>query len=142
MGRLGEMAKTKTWGTGSASRQPGYTLIELVVSLTILTLFTLALPLAFQRLQPERSVRIQSQSIIAELRALRGEAMRSGRSMSWRAADVSVSLLSVEGEHGAGDAMVTFFPSGLCSGAHIEIGDERATRTIHVSALTGRVWVD
>lgn len=93
---------------------PGFTLLELMVTVCILTLLATVSGLAVRSLKPDRD-----QQVATALAEARAQAIRSGRPVAWSSDSVTVR----------------FLPNGSSTGGDVAIGG----RTWVVDPLTGAV---
>lgn len=140
--------------TSVIGRLGGFTLIELLVVLAILTLVAAALPLSSARILPARALDAAELQLLADLKAVRREALRDGKTASLvvdpdgrgyrvgaRArALVSPLTLRVAGTDAAASvnlASVAFHSDGSARGVILHLRHGRRDRRVAVSALTG-----
>lgn len=152
--------KLRMWSVGSDAA--GFTLLELLVVLTIATLaLTVALP-RFAALLPGAELKSYSQQTAALLRLARSQAIATGDTVTltldteqqqtllsgqapghpW---PTGVKLtLSGTGQQLPADAPgeLTFYPDGTSSGGTLQVASERRRYRIQVDWLTGRVYFD
>ncbi|OYD22736.1 GspH/FimT family pseudopilin [Oceanimonas baumannii] len=150
--------KHRTWSAGSNTT--GFTLLELLVVLTIATLaLTVALP-RFAALLPGAELKSYSRQTAALLRLARSQAIATGNIVlltlnseqrqtqlaeqihAWP--DGVTLTLSGTGKPQRPDAPaeLTFYPDGTSSGATLLVAGEHLRYRIQVDWLTGRVYFD
>ena len=139
-----------TSAIGSAS---GFTLIELLVVLAILTLVAAALPLSAGWILPARALDAAQLQLVADLKAARRKAVRSGDIVSltidpdqrsYRVGEHSRTLaspLTLTSERtGTADrenpATVAFYPDGSAQGVFLNLRHGTRDRRLSVAALT------
>jgi general secretion pathway protein H len=130
----------------SRSRRGGFTLLEMLVVMLLLGLLTAVAAPRFAALR-EPSLRDVGRGVVAELRARRAAAMRSGRPVAASAASIALppgfALLPGGGEEEEGAAAsaagLFFLPDGRSTGGRMLLarGTDRALVT--VDWLTGEV---
>jgi prepilin-type N-terminal cleavage/methylation domain-containing protein len=141
----------------SATGNRGFTLLELLVVLTILVLLAGAWSFAAPRLFPAQQLRNETQRLIVALRLarmsarIRGAPQKVTLSLSGISASRAivsdeiprgVNALTPEGETSAGEKTLTLYPDGASTGAVITIGVGGKTATVRVGPVTGRAEVD
>ncbi|WP_019935666.1 GspH/FimT family pseudopilin [Oceanimonas smirnovii] len=145
----------RTW---SAGNNAGFTLLELLVVLTIATLaLTVALP-RFAALLPSAELKSYSRQTAALLRLARSQAVATGNVVTltlnneqqqtrlsgqtkphaWPAG----ITLSLSGTQTGPDEAATleFYPDGASSGGTVRVASDRQQFLIQVDWLTGRVY--
>lgn len=145
-------------GTSATGRRvAGFTLLELLVVMAIVTLLAAALPAALNRSLPGRRVAVTTDRLVAGVRDAQAASVLSGQPVTLElqsrgfafshraaragsfAASTRVVLTDTEGRPAR---EITVFPDGSAQGGRFEIVDGPHRRTVIVSPLTGRVFVD
>jgi general secretion pathway protein H len=126
----------------------GFTLLELLTALAVISLTLALAPMAFDRMAPRRQLDAQSQALASGLRDLRALAQLSGTVQSARLERGALWLgerrhalpegIAVDG---GALARVTFFPDGSSSGGDLLLTSAHGARQIVVRRATGRVQV-
>lgn len=134
----------------------GFTLLELLVVLTILVLLAGAWPLAAPKLFPTQQLRNEVQILASHLRAARTTARASGSEQridipssgtSYRAASETHDLpaglhLRIGGPtNAASPGGIVFYPDGSSTGATLELARPHRLVVIRVGRLTGRTEI-
>lgn len=119
--------------------QPGFTLVELLVVLTIMGLLLVAAPLAFMQVRPTLQYHSTVRELTAALAAARHQATMSGRSVPFvidlpkrrygvgerlerrLPEDVRVDLTIANSEVRDGVGMIRFYPGGGATGGSIDL---------------------
>ena len=138
----------------------GFTLIELVVVLAILVGLAAAFPMAMERLQPDRQLRVYAQKIATDLREQRAQAMAHNRTatIAAQANSHTYTLEPGTGTRSLPDALsialypaavsstavpeLAFFADGSSSGGFVQLSRDRHRARIRGTAFTGQVSVD
>lgn len=156
------MAMTRTSPlAGSPSPAAGFTLVELLVVLSIIGLMiAIAMP-TLSRLTPGLRLNAAAQDVASRVKAARREAMQQNRAMavtidldarqvrvgSARPIQLDprlgISLLTAVSElQGAGVGSIRFFPDGTSTGGRVSLRDADRRYDVVVAWLTGRVSVE
>jgi general secretion pathway protein H len=147
----------RTSATGSADAR-GFTLVELLVVLTILTVVASLMPLGLTRALPHRRLVAAAEDLVTELRLAQAASAMAGHALEFLVADTGeYSTRELTGETAGalshGRARVTdrfgrprasliVYPDGSTSGGRVELSDGAHRRIVVLSELTGRVWVE
>lgn len=138
------------------SRGKGFTLVELLVALAIMVLLVASVPIALNRMVPGRRVVATADQLIADIRWLQGESLRTGQrtrlavqangyslevsGSTVKAVRVAATMalnLRGRGEQRAMSQLV-MFPDGTASPGRLDIVDSGRRAAIEISMLTGR----
>lgn len=137
----------------------GYSLIELLVVLGIISLLALALPAAFSAGRPGIAARTAAQSLGDALRRARLLAVSENREVQLLV-DIDKKTIRVGRDkpialdgtshlecmqacaHGEKNAAIAFFPDGSASGGSIAIASGLHRYLVGVKPISGRVFVD
>lgn len=133
----------------------GFTLLELLVVLAIMTLLVSALPLAAAHVFPRQRLRVAAQDAALALRDLRQTAERTGAittfeltesGRAWKsspnesATDFPNGLTAAWMPGGAAaPAVLRFYPDGSTSGGALTLRFAEREEHVLVSPLTGRI---
>jgi general secretion pathway protein H len=149
--------------TGSASwhrrstvspSQAGFSLVELLVVLVIMTLLAAIFPLGLQQMLPGRRLNAAKETLIANLRDLQSSAIASGTRAELFVEKTGYRLrtgptgkeLSVGLPAGIEMSLATdrieFFEDGSSTGGRIELRDDKRASGLNVSRITGRISAD
>ncbi|HEY1258691.1 MAG TPA: GspH/FimT family protein [Stellaceae bacterium] len=152
------MTASPQLATARRRGEHGFSLVELMVVLTIIALATAAAPMIFAGL-PEVRLRAAAADMAATLRGLHQQAIRRGETtelvLDLRARSYSMSgdpaphplpavvaTLGFESPslwHPDGSPTVRFFPDGSATGGTIHFANGARSTTVMVDWLTGRV---
>ena len=124
-----------------ASTDAGFTLLELLVTLTLLALLATAILPRFGGERP-RTLERQAADLARDIRRLRLEAIGGGRVMTVDAADLAALLPDGTRLATTGPKELVFFPNGMSNGAAWRLEGEDRSLALDVDWLTGRVAVD
>lgn len=148
--------KTSRWP--DLSRGRGFTLLELMVVLTIMVLIAGAMPLILNRALPSRRVATATDKLMTDIRWLQTCSIASGKPTRLDVLPSGYQLdcgdagkvkkvplanstsLTLRG--GVGDRVITamvFHPDGTSSAGRFEFADAGRQAVVQVSMLTGRV---
>ena len=139
----------------------GFTLVELLVVLLIISVLMVAAPIAFDRVLPGLQVRSDAQDVATMLRKARSQAIQSNREVTvtvdveertYRLAGeagmqrlsegVVVSLETAVSEVlGPNAGRIRFFPDGTSTGGLVNLKRRGQTYVISVDWLYGRVRI-
>ena len=144
-------------------RAKGFTLLELMVVLTIITFLLLVVPPAISNASSNSRVILKktTQSISSALRYTRSVAVAKNRESEfalnvtnkqmwypalqpgqWQALNADFELTVAKSEFNeSGSATIRFFPDGSCTGGEIKINVNGLNKTVRVSWLTGRISI-
>jgi general secretion pathway protein H len=139
----------------SATGSRGFTLLELLVVLTILVLMAAAWPLAARRLFPGQQLRNAAQSFVADVRIARLTSRTTGTPQGITVDDTGTAYITASGTHllSSGVLMrvrtepaydsrrVQFYPDGSTSGAILDFELPSRSVSVAVSPLTGRTEI-
>jgi general secretion pathway protein H len=146
---------------GPGTREAGFTLIEMIVVLTILALMTVLITASGIRVSPAVHARAAAQAISGALRSARSEAVVSNRSVSftldvvnrfyqWGQAppqvltsDLRLSLLTSRDQLAPeGVGQIRFDPDGGSSGGRVSIEGGGVVLWVGIDWLSGRVSIE
>ena len=143
------------------TREAGFTLIEMIVVLTILALMTVLITANGIRVSPSVRARAAAEAISDALRSARGEAVMSNRSVSFTldvanrfyqwgqtprqalTGDLGLSLLTSRDQlphEGAGQ--IRFDPDGGSSGGRVSIEGGGIVWWVGIDWLSGQVSIE
>jgi general secretion pathway protein H len=137
------MSRAGAASRGRVRRAGGFTLLEMLVVMLLLGLLTaVAAPRFAARAEP--SLREVGRAVVAELRARRTAAMRSGRPVPAAAASIPLppgfALLPGEGDdQDAAAAGLLFLPDGRSTGGRMVLARGTDRALVAVDWLTGEV---
>lgn len=142
----------------------GFTLLELLVVLTLMALLTVAVPIAASHFANSVRLRASAQELAADLRALHGLALTSGQETQLdfdlphnrysmtsapqfkqipRDVKLVVTTTVNSGAQISPEAAVLrLFPDGTSNGARIELSERSRHYVIELNWLTSRVRID
>ncbi len=140
----------------------GFTLVELLVVLLILSVLLVAAPIAFDRVLPGLQVRSDAREVARVLREARGQAIRGNREATvtidveertYRLGDdgelqrfsegVAVTLKTAASELIEPNiGRIRFFPDGSSTGGLVSLDRRGRTYAIWVDWLYGRVQIE
>ncbi len=140
----------------------GFTLVELLVVLLILSVLLVAAPIAFDRVLPSLQVRSDAREVASMLREARGQAIRDNREATvtidveertYRLGDdgelrrfsegVAVTLKTATSELIEPNiGRIRFFPDGSSTGGLVSLDRRGRTYAILVDWLYGRVQIE
>lgn len=149
------MQATSAIGELSHSRRGwGFTLIEVMVALAIMTLLAVSFPIALNRMMPARRVMVTADRLASDLRWCQGQATMSGASVRLLLSEGGYSLqspgtaravrvassttLRLSSSADADLRELIIYPDGTTSGGRFDIFDSGRTAAIDMSTLTGR----
>jgi general secretion pathway protein H len=152
--------RSKGFGGAMAASERGFTLIELLVVIAILGLMTALVAIHAQPVSPATHGRAAAQAIAGALRAARGEAIRTNRSVSFQLdvanhryrwgrnppetlpGDLGLELLTSRDQVGTSSVgRIRFDPDGGSSGGRVSVMGGGRSWWIGVDWLSGRVSV-
>lgn len=140
----------------SATGERGFTLLELIVVLSIMVLMAGMLPLALNRMLPARRVALAAEQLTTDITWLQIRSSATGArgrivltpagyrldvSTQQRQVDLapSTTLRFMRVDNDAALEDLTVFPDGTCSPARIAVVDSGRRVSLSISMLTGRV---
>lgn len=136
----------------------GFSLVELLVVVAILTCMALAFPVALDRMLPGRRISATAEKLIINLRELQSRAVVAGRAAriqlsaggyvvetpgSQRPAEMtlphgmSLQLTSAADERAI--TQIVFFPDGSSTGGTLQLKEGGRRLTVRVSVITARI---
>ncbi len=141
------------------SRGSGFTLVELLVVLAIISLLLSLVPVAFDRVLPGLQLDATTRDLAAALRQARSRAIRDNRDTALVVdlderrfevegvgrvyeidQDIEVTLLTAAQElEGEGRGRIRFFPDGTSTGGRVTLSGAGASKMVEVDWLSGRV---
>ncbi len=139
----------------------GFTLVELLVVLLIMSVLLVAAPIAFDRVLPGLQLRSDARNVASVLREARAQAIRANREATVTvnvaertyhlgddgplqrfSEDVTVTLKTAESELlGPDVGRIRFFPDGTSTGGLVSLDRGGRTYNIAVDWLYGRVQI-
>ena len=147
--------------TGRRAACGGFTLVELLVVLAIISLLLAFTPAAFNRMMPGLEVQSATRQLAASLRSARSAAIRDntettltidlearlyrldelGREQAIDE-DIEVSMLTARSElEGEQTGRIRFYPDGTSTGGRITFAGGGAAYDVLVDWLTGRIRI-
>ncbi len=147
--------------TGRKAECDGFTLVELLVVLAIISLLLAFTPAAFNRMMPGLEVQSATRQLAASLRSARSAAIRDntettltldleariyrldalGREQAIDE-DIEVSMLTARSElEGEQTGRIRFYPDGTSTGGRVTFAGGGAAYDVLVDWLTGRVRI-
>lgn len=147
--------------TGKKAECGGFTLVELLVVLAIISLLLAFTPAAFNRMMPGLEVQSASRQLAASMRSARSAAIRDNAEVTLtldlearvyrldqlgqeQAIDeaIEVSMLTARSElEGEQTGRIRFYPDGTSTGGRVTFAGGGAAYDILVDWLTGRVRI-
>lgn len=142
---------------GCALRSQGFSLVELLVVVTIMVMLASIFPLALEHMVPARKLAAVTQKLVGTLRDLQSMALATGRSVSLivaneryatrdgngveKTVDLPANMTLQLRDDVSGRALpdLTFFPDGSSTGGRFEMRYEDKVRSVVVTCLMGRV---
>lgn len=121
----------------AGAAEAGFTLLELLVVLTVMALATMVVAPRFASLR-EPGLRQVGRDVALELRGARGSAMRGGGIA--RVEPEAIGARLPAGFRLGGDTIV-FYPDGRSSGGSLRLADAAGELRLDVDWLTGAVAV-
>ena len=141
-----------------ASRQSGFTLIELVAVVVLIGIALSVVSLSFSKSMSSAKIQAATRDLVAALRYTRGQAIVTGRqaaldldiqSNTYQAPGkpivklpqgMQMMLLTADSEQtSATSGRIRFFPDGASTGGHVSVRLGEREWRINVSWLTGQV---
>ncbi|HEY7641627.1 MAG TPA: prepilin-type N-terminal cleavage/methylation domain-containing protein [Steroidobacteraceae bacterium] len=120
----------------------GFTLVEMMVVLTIMALLAASVPLALNRFMPTRRITATADHLIAEVERLQSEAASSGRParlvVTEFALPTSTTLRFRAREDDRPLRELVLYPDGTASGGRFMIADSGREAVVEIGMLTGR----
>ena len=116
----------------------GFTLVELLVVLLILSVLFVATPIAFSRVLPGIELRSDAQQVARLIREARSRAIRNNMD----ATVLKLTLRTAASERqGADSARIRFFPDGTSTGGRVSLARRDTAYHVEVDWLSGRVRI-
>jgi general secretion pathway protein H len=140
----------------SATGEEGFTLLELLVVLTIIVLLAGAWPLAAPHLYPGQQLRNESQRLLSSLRAARTTARLTGSEQPFdiqrsgtayrvatetRNLPTGLTLRLLDDAGSLRSVHLTFYPDGSSTGGTLDLAFPRRHVTVSVGRMTGRAEI-
>lgn len=139
----------------SATGDHGFTLLELLVVLTIMVLLAAAWPFAAPRLFPAQQLRNTAQSFVADVRLARLTARTMGtqQEISVESSGTSYTtatgthplrrgiLMHIRSEQISNSPHLDLYPDGSTSGAIVDLALPSRSLSVAVSPLTGQTEI-
>ncbi len=129
----------------------GFTLVEVLVVITILSIISALAAPALRRSSPQTRLKADATRMAAAMRVTRAAAMAQNRPMdfvidprrrSYGSPVVPLSPMDPSMVVGANSGEIRFFPSGQSTGSDIRLRLEQAEARLQVIWATGHVIVD
>lgn len=159
-----QVARVKTRifsGGNSLCGRQGYTLMELLVVLTIIAALFAVVPPLFSSASSANEVRAYARQMSSALRQARSNAVATRAPVTFTLdlehhnyqlagahavqlpADLQLTLITAESElRGQGRGAIRFFADGSSSGGRITLANDASARQLDVAWLTGRITVN
>ena len=151
--RFGRSASQRT-----ASGQPGFTLVELLVVLSVLAGLSALVPLALPQVMPGLEAKAAARSIVATLTSARTRSWSRNRPTAVRF-DLAAKAYALEGEDvihlppdlaltlitaarevdGPQQGRLVFFPDGTATGGEVRVEGAGPSRRITIDWLTAEI---
>jgi general secretion pathway protein H len=145
--------------SATGSRDAGYTLIELLIVLSVMGLLLLAVPTLVSAGMPGTQAKTAAQTLASDMRAARMDAIFTGVPRSvvidadgkhyavhpglvLRAMPDSVSIVPQSTAARDAGTVLVFYPDGSSSGGVLRVGSDTHAHLVTDHALTGRIGVD
>lgn len=149
-----------TGSTASSARESGFSLVELLVVVAILTMIAAVFPLALDRLLPQRRITAAAEALFVHLRQAQSAAISRGKAVRIVAgldhytleypvgqstrvdltADLSLVLTREPQQQPVAD--IVFFSDGSSTGGSFTLSDGTRQASVTTSRLTGRITRD
>lgn len=137
-----------TWVAGRAG-QNGFTLLELLIALTIMVALIGLVPVAFDRVVPKQRLRAETYAVVQELRKLRARVQAEGHiSVVAPGTDPDVLLLGAR-RHRVTDGIriraskqILFFPDGSTSGGVVMLDSPAGAWNIRIGIVSGALQLE
>jgi len=155
------MRKNRSSPAGETAVTRGYTLVEMLVVLTVLGLLITAVPVVISAGRSGVSARVEAQNLADELRAVRLLAINNYEATNllidlWRKTYVvqprqrlhrfpetlELEFRDARGVLSDSPAEFRFFPDGSSTGGSLKISTRGEVHLVVAHALTGRISVD
>lgn len=137
-----------TWVAGRAG-QNGFTLLELLIALTIMVALIGLVPVAFDRMVPKQRLRAETYAVAQELRKLRARVQSEGHiSVVEPGTDPDVLMLGAR-RHRVTDGIrirapkqILFFPDGSTSGGVVMLDSPAGAWNIRIGIVSGALQME